>query len=150
MEDALRRDGTEHRCPTNVAGHDPGAPREQYQLRHNAQADSSACQAKGSTWGVWTNANTANNYCSYWCGVRHDYSTGQATTLRPGRMDSDLTAGGVCVAGDLVDAAEDSTMAEMHASRRPAAASGHSSMAKAIRTESVGVLSQPSRTSSRR
>ena len=67
----------------SLTGFDPGAPREQYQLRHNAQADSSACQAKGATWGFWTNANTANNYCSYWCGVRHDYSTGQATTLRP-------------------------------------------------------------------
>src|SRR3954452_15953336 len=33
---------------TNLAaltGFDPGVPREQYQMRHNAQADSSACQA---------------------------------------------------------------------------------------------------------
>lgn len=63
----------------SLTGFDPGAPRESYQLRHNAQEDSSACQAKGSSWGFWTNANTANNYCSNWCGVRHDYSTGQAT-----------------------------------------------------------------------
>jgi hypothetical protein len=67
----------------NLTGLDPGVPREQYQLRHNAQADSSACQAKGPYWGFWANANTANNYCSYWCGVRHDYSTGQATGTRP-------------------------------------------------------------------
>lgn len=66
-----------------LTGFDPGVPREQYQLRHNAQADSSACQAKGSTWGFWTNAGTANNACSSWCGVRHDYSTGQATATRP-------------------------------------------------------------------
>ena len=66
-----------------LTGFDPPVPREQYQLRHNAQADSSACQAKGTTWGFWTNANTANNYCSNWCGVRHDYSTGQATGTRP-------------------------------------------------------------------
>jgi hypothetical protein len=66
-----------------LTGFDPGAPREQYQMRHNAQADSSACQAKGATWGFWTNANTNNNYCSNWCGVRHDYSTGQATSTRP-------------------------------------------------------------------
>ncbi|MEA2218033.1 MAG: hypothetical protein QOJ35_659 [Solirubrobacteraceae bacterium] len=71
---------------TNLAaltGFDPGLPRDPYQLRHNAQADSSACQAKGATWGLWTNANTANNYCPNWCGVRHDYSTGQATGTRP-------------------------------------------------------------------
>jgi hypothetical protein len=66
-----------------LTGFDPGLPREQYQLRHNAQPDSSACQAKGSTWGFWANANTANNYCNNWCGVRHDYSTGQATGARP-------------------------------------------------------------------
>jgi hypothetical protein len=66
-----------------LTGFDPGVPREQYQVRHNAQADSSACQAKGATWGFWANANTANNYCSNWCGVRHDYSTGQSTTTRP-------------------------------------------------------------------
>ena len=64
-------------------GFDPGLPREAYQLRHNAQPDSSACQAKGATWGFWTNANTANNYCTNWCGVRHDYSTGQAIGTRP-------------------------------------------------------------------
>lgn len=46
-----------------VTGFDPGLPRESFQLRHNAQADSSACQAKGAVWGFWTNANTANNYC---------------------------------------------------------------------------------------
>jgi hypothetical protein len=71
---------------TNLAaltGFDPGAPRTSYQLRHNAQVDSSSCQAKGTTWGFWTNANTANNYCSNWCGVRHDYSTGQALGTRP-------------------------------------------------------------------
>lgn len=67
----------------NVTGFDPGLPRESYQLRHNAQFDSSACQAKGATWGFWINANTANNYCPYWCGVRHDYSTGQALGTRP-------------------------------------------------------------------
>jgi hypothetical protein len=67
----------------SLTGFDPGVPREQYQLRHNGQADSSACQAKGATWGFWTNANTANNYCSSWCGVRHDYSTGQAIGTRP-------------------------------------------------------------------
>jgi hypothetical protein len=67
----------------SVTGFDPGVPREQYQLRHNAQADSSACQAKGATWGFWTNASTNNNYCSNWCGVRHDYSTGQAVGTRP-------------------------------------------------------------------
>jgi hypothetical protein len=67
----------------SLTGFDPGVPREPYQLRHNAQADSSACQAKGATWGFWTNADTANNYCSSWCGVRHDYSTGQATGTRP-------------------------------------------------------------------
>jgi hypothetical protein len=67
----------------SLTGFDPGVPREPHQLRHNAQADSSACQAKGATWGFWTNANTANNYCSNWCGVRHDYSTGQATGTRP-------------------------------------------------------------------
>jgi hypothetical protein len=67
----------------SLTGFDPGVPREPYQLRHNAQPDSSACQAKGATWGFWTNANTANNYCSNWCGVRHDYSTGQATGTRP-------------------------------------------------------------------
>ena len=61
----------------------PGDSREPYQLRHNAQADSSACQAKGATWGFWTNAATNNNYCSNWCGVRHDYSTGQAIGTRP-------------------------------------------------------------------
>ena len=66
-----------------LTGFDPGEPRGQYQLRHNAQADSSACQAKGTTWGFWTNAATANNYCSSWCGVRHDWSTGQATGTRP-------------------------------------------------------------------
>jgi hypothetical protein len=66
-----------------LTGFDPGVPRAQYQLRHNAQADSSACQAKGAIWGFWANAATANNYCSNWCGVRHDYSTGQATALRP-------------------------------------------------------------------
>ena len=64
-------------------GFDPGAPREQYQLRHNPQADSSACQAKGATWGFWTYAGTNNNYCSNWCGVRHDVSTGQSTGTRP-------------------------------------------------------------------
>ena len=67
----------------SLTGFDPGEPRESYQLRHNAQEDSSACQAKGATWGFWTNANTNNNYCSNWCGVRHDYSTGQATGVRP-------------------------------------------------------------------
>jgi hypothetical protein len=67
----------------SLTGFDPGVPRDSYQLRHNAQADSSACQAKGATWGFWTNANTANNYCSAWCGVRHDYSTGMATGTRP-------------------------------------------------------------------
>ena len=66
-----------------LTGFDPGVPREQHQLRHNAQTDSSACQAKGSTWGFWANAATNNNYCSHWCGVRHDVSTGQATTIRP-------------------------------------------------------------------
>jgi hypothetical protein len=74
--------------PSNVnigglTGFDPGVPREQYQLRHNAQTDSSACQAKGSTWGFWANAATANNYCQNWCGVRHDYSTGMALGTRP-------------------------------------------------------------------
>jgi hypothetical protein len=68
---------------TNLTGLDPGVPREPYQVRHNAQADSSACQAKGAAWGFWTNAATANNYCPNWCGVRHDYSTGQATGIRP-------------------------------------------------------------------
>ena len=67
----------------SLTGFDPGLPREQHQLRHNAQPDSSACQAKGATWGFWTNANTADNYCSNWCGVRHDWSSGQATTTRP-------------------------------------------------------------------
>jgi hypothetical protein len=67
----------------SLTGFDPGVPRDPYQMRHNAQADSSACQAKGATWGFWTNANTANNYCPNWCGVRHDYSTGQATGTRP-------------------------------------------------------------------
>ena len=67
----------------SLTGFDPGLPRESYQLRHNAQADSSACQAKGAAWGFWVNANTANNYCPYWCGVRHDYSTGQAIGTRP-------------------------------------------------------------------
>jgi hypothetical protein len=66
-----------------LTGFDPGVPRDQYQLRHNAQSDSSACQAKGGNWGFWTNASTANNYCSNWCGVRHDYSTGQAIGTRP-------------------------------------------------------------------
>jgi hypothetical protein len=66
-----------------LTGFDPGLPRGQYQVRHNAQADSSACQAKGATWGFWTNAATNNNYCSNWCGVRHDYSTGLATGTRP-------------------------------------------------------------------
>jgi hypothetical protein len=66
-----------------LTGFDAGVPREAYQLRHNAQPDSSACQAKGATWGFWTNANTNNNYCTHWCGVRHDYSTGQATGTRP-------------------------------------------------------------------
>jgi hypothetical protein len=64
-------------------GFDPGVPREPYQLRHTPQADSSACQAKGATWGFWTNANTNDNYCSNWCGVRHDYATGQAAGTRP-------------------------------------------------------------------
>jgi hypothetical protein len=67
----------------SLTGFDPGVPREPYQMRHNAQADSSACQAKGATWGFWTNASTNNNYCSNWCGARHDYSTGQATGTRP-------------------------------------------------------------------
>jgi hypothetical protein len=66
-----------------LTGFDPPVPREQYQLRHNAQADSSACQAQGTAWGFWANANTANNACSNWCGVRHDHSTGQATGTRP-------------------------------------------------------------------
>ena len=66
-----------------LTGFDPGVPRDPYQLRHNAQADSSACQAKGATWGFWTNASTADNACSNWCGVRHDYSTGQALGTRP-------------------------------------------------------------------
>ncbi len=69
--------------PGSLTGFDPGLPREQYQLRHNAQADSSACQAKGAAWGFWVNANTANNYCPYWCGARHDHSTGQAIGTRP-------------------------------------------------------------------
>ncbi len=71
---------------TNISaltGWDTPLPRQQYQLRHNAQADSSACQAGGTTWGFWANANTANNYCTSWCGVRHDYSTGQASGTRP-------------------------------------------------------------------
>jgi len=67
----------------SLTGFDPGVPRDPYQLRHNAQADSSACQAKGATWGFWTNAATNNNYCSNWCGARHDYSTGQAIGTRP-------------------------------------------------------------------
>jgi hypothetical protein len=67
----------------SLTGFDPGLPRAAYQLRHNAQPDSSACQAKGATWGFWTNAATNNNYCSNWCGVRHDYSTGQAIGTRP-------------------------------------------------------------------
>ena len=67
----------------NVTGFDPGTPRAVYQVRHLAQADSSACQAKGPTWGFWANASTPNNYCSSWCGVRHDYSTSQATGTRP-------------------------------------------------------------------
>jgi hypothetical protein len=66
-----------------LTGFDPGVPREPYQLRHNVQPDSSACQAKGATWGFWTNAATNNNYCFNWCGVRHDYSTGQAIGTRP-------------------------------------------------------------------
>lgn len=66
-----------------LTGFDPGVPREVYQMRHIAQADSSACQAKGSTWGFWTNSATNNNYCDHWCGVRHDFSTGQATGTRP-------------------------------------------------------------------
>jgi hypothetical protein len=66
-----------------MTGFDPGVQRDSYQLRHNAQADSSACQAKGATWGFWTNAATNDNYCSNWCGVRHDYSTGQAIGTRP-------------------------------------------------------------------
>ncbi|HEY0343341.1 MAG TPA: hypothetical protein VGC59_01765 [Solirubrobacteraceae bacterium] len=67
----------------SLTGFDPGVSRDPYQMRHNAQPDSSACQAKGATWGFWANANTANNYCSNWCGVRHDYSTGQAIGTRP-------------------------------------------------------------------
>jgi hypothetical protein len=67
----------------NATGFDPGLPRESFQLRHNAQPDSSACQAKGAVWGFWANANTANNYCGSWCGVRHDYSTGRALGTRP-------------------------------------------------------------------
>jgi hypothetical protein len=66
-----------------ATGFDPGVPREQYQLRHNAQPDSSACQARDTTWGFWANAATADNYCNNWCGVRHDYATGQATGARP-------------------------------------------------------------------
>jgi hypothetical protein len=66
-----------------LTGFDPGAPREAYQMRHIAQADSSACQAQGSRWGFWTNAATNNNYCSSWCGVRHDYSTGGSLGTRP-------------------------------------------------------------------
>jgi hypothetical protein len=66
-----------------LTGFDPGVPREPYQMRHNAQADSSACQAKGATWGLWANADTSNTSCAYWCGVRHDYSTGQALGTRP-------------------------------------------------------------------
>jgi hypothetical protein len=66
-----------------LTGFDPGEPREPYQLRHNVQPDSSSCQAKGATWGFWTNADTADNYCFNWCGVRHDYSTGQAVGTRP-------------------------------------------------------------------
>jgi hypothetical protein len=71
---------------TNISaltGWDTPLPRQQYALRHNAQADSSACQAAGTTWGFWANANTANNTCGSWCGVRHDWSTGQATDTRP-------------------------------------------------------------------
>jgi hypothetical protein len=67
----------------SLTGFDPGVPREPYQMRHNTQADSSACQAKGATWGFWINADTTDNYCDYWCGVRHDYSTGQAIGTRP-------------------------------------------------------------------
>jgi hypothetical protein len=66
-----------------LTGFDPPLPRASYPLRHNAQPDSSTCQAAGATWGFWANANTADNYCSNWCGVRHDFSTGQATTMRP-------------------------------------------------------------------
>ena len=64
-------------------GFDPGVPRGTQQLRHNVQEDSSACQALGPTWGFWTNAATSNNFCTHWCGVRHDYSTGQAIGTRP-------------------------------------------------------------------
>jgi len=67
----------------NLTGFDPGVPRDPYQTRHNAQPDSSACQAKGSTWGFWANAATSNNHCLNWCGARHDYSTGDATGARP-------------------------------------------------------------------
>ena len=67
----------------SLTGFDPGLPRAPYQLRHNAQPDSSACQAKGPIWGFWTNAASSHNYCAYWCGVRHDYSTGQAIGTRP-------------------------------------------------------------------
>lgn len=67
----------------DFTGFDPGTPREAYQMRHNGQADSSACQVRGDTWGFWTNSATNNNYCSHFCGVRHDYSTGQATGTRP-------------------------------------------------------------------
>lgn len=66
-----------------LTGFDPGTPRTAHQLRHNPQAHSSACQAKGATWGFWTNAATSNNYCFTWCGVRHDYSTGRAIGTRP-------------------------------------------------------------------
>jgi hypothetical protein len=66
-----------------LTGFDPPLPRQSHQLRHNDQADSSTCQASGTTWGFWANADTADNYCSSWCGVRHDYSTGQSTTARP-------------------------------------------------------------------
>ena len=64
-------------------GFDPGLPREAYQMRHLAQPDSSACQAKGATWGFWANAATPNNFCASWCGVRHDWSTGMALGTRP-------------------------------------------------------------------
>jgi hypothetical protein len=67
----------------DLTGFDPGAPRERYQVRHTGQADSSTCQARGRTWGFWINANTDDNGCAHWCGIRHDYSTGLGIGTRP-------------------------------------------------------------------
>ena len=76
-------DREQRRTSAASTGFDPGAAARAVPVAPQRQADSSACQAKGAIWGFWTNAATNNNYCAYWCGVRHDYSTGQAIGTRP-------------------------------------------------------------------